>query len=518
VATSGAQHHPSTHWGHLNALVRVARQRLSHRLGGDSVSVGRIVTRIAASCLCLVGVGFLLVPFEVHRGNEADPGGVVLEMAFWFACLVAALQSFRIMETLYRTGDARALAPLPVRASSLFLYRLFSNAAESVGVVLGAALAFLPVLWRGDPGLYWACVWVFFAGGVLTLSIGFAVQLYAGVATVRGDNDFGNFGPASFAISPGVALGISVGIILLEKLVAEELLRGGMTKGAQFGLSVGAAVVGLSLVLAYRWFVRDFYRALAIFMEADSVVIDVGYEYFKGGAPQLRGWERLLSRDLIPLVRRDRLQYRRRFMLSRLLVWGAALGFMVLLLVKGDEAVSRGLSMAVPMLVISLFARPWGRLFELELEPGFAHTLPIDDNVQLRSKALVSLRETAELGVVFFFTLAIGIGLGFRGWDFGVGAAGLASLIPFSASTLLLVLARRRRVVAVLAGLVIVAGTAFLGSLTVFALLPLAIILWSSGALALRSSAPRNHKQSGRASAPRPLELDALPPSQGSER
>src|SRR5690606_14578269 len=183
-------------------------------------------------------VGLAIVPNPVLRGNDADPGGTVLEMAFWLVCLASAVVSFRVMEALYRTGDVHLLAPLPIRPWPLFVYRTNNLLFEAAfGTGCGAAL-FAPVIWRGDVALFLACLYVIAAGFLVTVAIGLGVQLYAGVANLRGDGGMGAGGPMAFSMAPGIALGIAVALILFQKLVAEEFLREGFNRGAQVGIGI----------------------------------------------------------------------------------------------------------------------------------------------------------------------------------------------------------------------------------------------------------------------------------------
>jgi hypothetical protein len=74
---------------------------------------------MTAGVATLVAAGAVLVP--EHAGPVRGAPGVVhwggwpLETAFYLACLVALVQSFRLLEAFFRHEDARFLATDPVR-------------------------------------------------------------------------------------------------------------------------------------------------------------------------------------------------------------------------------------------------------------------------------------------------------------------------------------------------------------------------------------------------------------------
>lgn len=460
--------------GQLALLIASARTRFVRRYGQTpaGLTVGFV---LALGALVLLGLA--VVPTTVTRGTPEDPGGTVLEMAFWLTCLASAVTSFRVMEALYRTGDVHLLAPLPVRPSPLFAYRMLGRLFEAVLVALCGSALFVPVLWRGDAALFGACAWVWFTGLVSTAVLGMAVQLYAGVSNVRGSGDLGVSGQAAFTMAPGLALGISVAFILLQKLVAEEFLRGGLNRGAQVGISASLGAIAVSAVLAWRWFTTAFYPALAAFLQGDLYVVDVGYEYFKEGPLVPRGWERIMPVELVPLVRRDQLQYRRRYTLARLLVWLVAVGLAVLLLVREGESLPRGLLLGLPMIVLVVFANPWGRLYASELERGMSATLPLAPGLHHRAKGLVAMRETATLAAVLALAIALGLAFGELGWKLAVIDAALALSVPLSASSLLLLAARRRPGAALALGAAIALCAVATASIAPLALLGLDLVM-----------------------------------------
>jgi len=73
----------------------------------------------------LAGAALLLVSLlgQVLYGDWMGAKVAVLEVSFWGTALASSLWSFQIMERLYRTGDARVLAPLPIAPRVLLRYR-----------------------------------------------------------------------------------------------------------------------------------------------------------------------------------------------------------------------------------------------------------------------------------------------------------------------------------------------------------------------------------------------------------
>src|SRR5690606_36216636 len=149
------------------------------------------------------------------------------------------------------------------------------------------------------------------------------------------------------------------------------------------------------------------------------------------------GWEKWLDTSLVAFVRKDQLQYRRRYTLARLLVWGTAAGLAVLLLARGADALPRPFIVALPLLIIAIFANPWGRLHGPELERGMAAALPVPAALWVKSKRLVAAREVVDLTLPLLIAVAIGVGRGDGGWIYGVWVGGLAAAISVVSTGLL---------------------------------------------------------------------------------
>lgn len=473
----------------LSLLLRTASMRAVRQPGLRQSKLAALGLLLLGA-LFLVLVGLAILPAHMPRGSEDNPGGTVLELTFWLTCLLSAVQSFRVMESLFRTGDARIVAPLPLDTTSLFFYRLLRGLFEvALFSVLGAALL-LPIVWRGDVGLYGVCVGLWAGGLLITLCVGFGVQLYAGVASLQGEAQFDMHGPSGFILAPGIALAISVLLILFAKLTAEEFLKGAYGPARSGLLIVGVPSV-ICLTVGWRYFTRHFYAIFASFLEADLFVLDIGYPYFREGRRPKTRIERALPDAVVPLFRKDRLQYRRRHTLSRIVVWLAAAGLAAMLLWRGSDAIPIPLLVALPLILVLGIANPWGRLSSTDLEPGMGLTLPLPTAFHLQAKRAVALLETLLLSAPVALAVAIGVGVNERGWRYGLATAAIAFLLAACAHPLLAGLAERGGGWRTLLGAAIILGAATgVASWSVFIVFPLALTLLAAGKLFAGPSSP----------------------------
>lgn len=474
----------------LGLLLGVAWREGTRRLGwrGD----WRGALKAAALLLGLVLVGAALLPAQAQVVAGDDPGGDALEVAFWLACVASAVSSFRVMEALFRTGDARTLAPLPLPLDALFAYRLLRGLAEAALWLFGGAALMTPLLWRGDWRIYAACVGVWGGGALTTLAVGFGVQLYAGKARLDGDSGFNAHGPTAGMMAPGLALAASVFVILLQKLVAEEFLKAGLNGGARFGLLVSAAVVVGSLVAAWRWFRASFYQMYGRFYEADLFVMDAGYAYFEEGASQRSHWAlRGLPDGARAWAQKDWAQLERRDLLPRILVWLAA-GGIGLFLSTSSSAPSEGpplggLLVLFPLLIVGALTNPWARLWGADLEPGMGHALPTPRAEVEAARRRVALAKAS--GGALLLGVAVGAGGHFGRVPGSLGAGLLGAALVVSAHPVLSWAAARGRAPAIAAVLACVAAaTGALATLSVWMVAPLCALLWASGLLLGRAA------------------------------
>ena len=383
-----------------------------------SRSAGKtLVTHLGAAlaaCTGAVGAGWLVVEPVLAsmrapaEGDVVTAGGPIVDAAFWIGVLGAAVLSFRVMENIYRTQDTRTLSTWPVPLGAQFTYRFLRSGAEVAVLFALSALFLTPLaLQTGDPRAL-AGMGLVGGGLFLGLTVGFVVQLRAGVASfVRkgrtaldsgiGRMDAGGGTAAAFYMSPGAALVATlVGLLLLKLAVVDEFFARGATKLFWIGIAVPAAVSAVSVFLARRDFIRHYPVLLARFFEADLVQFDSGYDYHLSVTAGRRGvFERLVPASLLPLVRKDALQLGRRHPLHKLAV--GALWIAVAIAIWGDRAAPLTLAL-LPVCFVSVVSAPWARLYGHELEPGMAATLPILAGRAHAAKLLVGLRDAFVAG------------------------------------------------------------------------------------------------------------------------
>ncbi len=358
-----------------------------------------------------VGAGVLATP-AVEKAARAPvdpqqlqtPGGPFVDVAFWLGAVAIAVVSFRIMENIYRKQDARLLSLYPIDLKSQFVYRFALSLLEVLGAGFLIFLFLLPIyLQTGQPrvlagfGLVMGGLWV-------ALTVGFAIQLYAGmvsfVATGKSGSpaetvsrlDAGGGTSAAFYFSPAAALVGSLALFLLLKLaVVDEWFARGASRLFWIGLGIPLASSLVSLVLARGWFSLHYPRLLARFYETDLIQLDTGYNYHKSAQQGRQGlFEQLVPQRYLALYRKEVLQISRRYPVNRLLslvLWGV-----VAILAYGNRLGPWGLS-AVTCVALLLFLAPWSRLYGRDLEPGIAHQLPIAPRDAHTAKTMAALRE-----------------------------------------------------------------------------------------------------------------------------
>lgn len=465
--------------GMLGLLLKVSQRELSRRLSHGRAGAWGVL----GGALGVTLLGAALLPAEARVVSGDDPGGTALEVAFWLTCLMSAVLSFRVMESFFRTGDARILAPLPLGLDALFAYRLLRGLAAVGLLVLVGVLLMSSILWRGDWQVYLACVGVWSGGALTTLGVGFGVQMYAGQARITGESGFDAHGPTAGMMAPGMALAVSVFVILLEKLVAEEFLKSGFNGGARFGLLVSSGITVLSLVAAWRWFRSSFYQMYGRFFEADTFMMDTGYAYFQEGDAG-KGWFlRFLGQDQASIwARKDWAQLERRDLLPRLLLALASLGLAAFLGSGGD--LGAGI-VAAPLGISLLLTNPWAKLWSKDLEPGIGRSLPTEHaQIDAARQRVARVRGTTSAAVVSFAG-ALGAYVGAIPW--GVAAALLGGALAVASQPLLSWAAPRGMLWLVVVGTALVGGGAALGALSIWLVLPLCVVVFAGGFLLQRS-------------------------------
>lgn len=448
----------------LRALLAARRRTIARQLfGASSGHLAARLTGLGVALVALAGAGALSVA-PLERAAEiaelaADdpalvttPGGPYVDLAFWIGVLLIAVQSFRIMEALYRHRDARVLATLPLPLGTQFAERILSMSGEAALGWLGAAAYLLPIFaltgqWRALGGLG-----LIGAGLAVSLCLGVAIQLYAGVTSFPQGRtrsasgsaidtlqrfDTGGGTAAAFTVSPGIAMGTAATALLLMKLaVVDEYLIRGTSRLFWIGVAVPTAAAAASLWQARVWFLGHYPRLLARFYESDLIQFDSGYNYHRSVTDGRRGlFERVVPDKLLGLYRKDALQLGRRYPMLRLLTVALWIGVGV---AASRSAQGQWLPAALVVAYTLAMAAPWARLYGDELEPGVLGAMPIPPQDVHRAKALASIREVAMLALPSALICAL-----LAPMPGSLALAAVAAITPTLLTPLMLALTRR---------------------------------------------------------------------------
>ncbi|MEO1272434.1 MAG: hypothetical protein AAFX99_30415, partial [Myxococcota bacterium] len=281
---------------------------------------------------------------------------------------------------------------------------------ELLAGVVWAALFLIPVLWRTADWRAAGAMVVVAGGAWIALTLGFAIQLGAGVANFGespasrahggeslaakiGRMDAGGGLPAAFYLSPAVGLVGALALMFLFKLsVVDEYFANGTSRLFWSGCAITLAATGVSIGVARRYFVRHYPWLLARFYEADLIQLDTGYAYHQSVTQGRRGlMERLVPGRVLPHYRKDRLQFGRRYPMLRILH-----GVFWLLFAVGlrQTWLAPWMQTAAPLAYLALIAAPWMRLYGAELEPGMLRKLPAKAGGVWLGKVLVMVGES----------------------------------------------------------------------------------------------------------------------------
>ncbi len=435
----------------LGTLLHFRRRRLAHRLA--ELGAGRAAALAVVGVAALVLLGWLVTPD--HLGPSRNQAGVThwggwsLEAAFYLGCLICVLQSYRVMEALFRHPDTRALSTIPVHLPDLFVYRFATSIGETALLASLGALFLLPVGLHGAWASYAASVILLALSVPVVVCVGFAAQMGAGAAEYRLmpgvfaelDKRSGGAGggAAAYLVSPAAGLGGSLGLLLISKMSLDQVFKDSFELGAFAlpGITKATAVVLLvacvgCLVWSYRLFTTHYPLLFARFFEADLYTLDVGYDYFAKDRKPPRGIEARLEGRVQALYRLYRLQAARRRPFARLLLIAGPLAAAALFATLGerlDPWMVAGAGLAWLVVIVN----PWRNVFHPEMEPGMGRILPVTVLERRTATRVVVWREVLLVSV----PIAVA-GLLLPGWS---RSAAAASLVPLG---LLLALVRER--------------------------------------------------------------------------
>ncbi|MFP4598806.1 MAG: hypothetical protein ACLFVJ_11170 [Persicimonas sp.] len=494
---------------HLRILLGARLQALGNRASGHSpgwwaARVGAIVVVLGG----LMGLGHAAAPGLLEPPNDVvtamgigDPGdesnglpsgAAALEAAFWLAALASTVLNFRVMELLFRRRDIRSVESYPIRLYALYVDRLIASLGEALAATVLLAPFFVPLLWHGGGLAASTSIALIGLGLIASSAIGFAVQLAAGYTLAGGspgDQDqkkhksrdiYGGSGQI-FLYSPGVALAVSVLVILLAKLALGEVLCAGETTRA---FSVGLGILGASFAIAiltsYRYFVEAFPAMAARFREADFVGFEVSARHQTSEFERPKFGERLLPAGARAVFRAYALQFSRRYMLARwtyVLGWFAA-GIAVFRL--SEAALPIWLVATLPAIAAASLVNPWVRLSTPRIRPEYHNLLPLTPRADLSAAALFALRECLLVTVPYALLVLLAQGLRHQAWLDGALLAALAvgaCVASNGAMTAAWRLWGRSRVVELFVPVVLAIGLVAVANLSLVALVVVEVVL-----------------------------------------
>jgi|GEM_PF-2683051 len=436
---------------HLRILMGARRRGILNRVGTQtSLSWTLLLALFGALMggLLLLGhaaaPGLLRPPMDLVTaigmntpGGKLPAGAAALEAAFWLAALASSVLNFRVMELLFRRKDVRALEHFPLQLSALYVDRLLAALGEALAAALLLTPFFIPLIWHGG-GLAAGASIALIAVGLLTSSaIGFAMQLGAGSSLAetealdpsiaRADRPNTASGSAQvFLYAPGIALAVSVIIILMAKLALGEVIKAGEPTRA---LGVGLGILGIgflvALAMSYKYFVRAFPRMSARFHEVDFIGHSVSASHQTSDFLKPRLGEALLPTSARPVFRSYALQFGRRYMLAR---WSYGLGWLaagIALFRLSEAALPLWLVVTLPAIAAATLVNPWTRLSSPRIRPYYQDLLALGKNDDTRAAIAFGFREILLFAGPYALLAAIAQGTRSGDWP---GAAALAAL------------------------------------------------------------------------------------------
>ncbi|GMV39694.1 MAG: hypothetical protein AMXMBFR64_14100 [Myxococcales bacterium] len=395
---------------------RMARNRLSRQPVAARLTVGAVGLGAAAGLL-LAGGGLADAVLEA-----SDQAGAARELGFWLAVALAMITSYTVLEALFRTDEARVLAPLPVEPRAWARYTAVRVALLHLPLLAVALLVVAPLSLRAAP-LGLAAAAVVALTSAVAVPFALLAHLLAGAAMLSGDSDVkrrlaGGLGPSEaawFFYSPALALAATLVATVVLDLAARASLQVGNPKPLLLAGAVALVAAAAAIRSALVSFAASYASILPRFWQAE-IVPPWREEHLPShvrglwAARLLEGSAReVFTKDVVQLSRRHRVD-------------GVAL---VLFASACALLHARGAGWEWGALLVAVggaLFNPAFRLLGPELEPPSAgRSLPVAAGEIARARLLaVAVLQAPALG------LAAAAGL--LGPD-GLGGAALAALV-----------------------------------------------------------------------------------------
>lgn len=373
-------------------LLAANRLRMARNRAGGQSALGR------AAVLALgagAAAGLLLAGRSLGADVAAaqDPPAAARELAFWLATAAAMIASYTVLEALFRSDEARVLAPLPVEPGAWARYTVARVALLHAGLLVPPLLVLAPLLaWSPAAALAGAAVVV--CTLLVAVPVALLSHLLAGSAMLTGDSELkrrlsGGLGPpegAWFFYSPAIALALALVATVVFDLLARLAADVGNPKPLLAALTAAAAVAAVATRKALHTFEARYAAILPRFWESE--ILPPWHEEHLPRHARGMGAARLLHGAARHAYERDLLQLRRRHRVDgvALAVWAVACA---LLQARSDGAAPVGWAVALVAAGGVLFD-PTFRLVGGELDPPAAgRALPLTDGELLRARLLL---------------------------------------------------------------------------------------------------------------------------------
>lgn len=422
--------------GHTSLLIRTRVRAATNRIASLGPSSWRLLGGLLVWVIGLTVLGHYAAPDLLSPPDDlvaviaADPespfpaGSAALEACFWLTATAASVTSFRVMELLFRRDDIRSVEFYPFSLNSLYVDRLLATSFEAVAASLLVLPFFVPLVWHGGAVPAVVCSALLLLGLLSSNVVGLSVQLWAG-STLLDERDpdddrssksiYGGPGQV-FMYSPGVALAISVLLILLAKLALGEVLDSGLSSRALWlGVGILGAAICVAALAGWRYFRSGFHRMAARFREADFVGYEISAEYQRSAFDVARFGEGLLSDGARAVFRAASLQYRRRYMLTRYAYGIFWLGGGLAVFQASGAAFPLWLQRVTAAVAVGVFFNPWVRMLSHQIRPPFDDYLPIESEDRHAAESMLGLLEALLVSVPFALVVGIVAGLD-AGW------------------------------------------------------------------------------------------------------